>query len=86
MVTVSAAAAAAEETHPHLVQGVWGGGGDKGVDLHSGPLLVSKDSAFYTTRAAVIHDEIRGSWPEAECLAPAACQNIPQIAKKLNSP
>jgi len=56
------------------------------LDLHSGPLLVSKDGAFYTTRAAVIHDEIRGSWPEAECLAPAACQNIPQIAKKLNSP
>ena len=46
MVTVSAAAA--EETHPPLVQGVWGGGGDKGLDLHSGPLLASKDGAFYT--------------------------------------
>lgn len=38
------------------------------------------------TMAAVIHAEIRASGPEAECLAPAACQNVPQIAKKLNSP
>lgn len=34
--------------HPHPVRGVWGGGGDKGLDLHSGPLLSSKDGASCT--------------------------------------